>query len=285
VRFVRQTLRVLGVALVGATVVARAGAPASADEAMLAKTGTIRIMPLGDSITAGVGGHGAMTRDGGYRGVLGAFLEREGYKVAFVGTRDDYSAGIINRAHEGWPGYVVRSFPSDPGPGQLLGARTQKALAHADPDVVLLMAGTNDLLRYERHAAGYTLPAIVASMDALIGQIVTERPNAIVVVAPVVPSPKIDPCTLRDFAGTDPCPNSPTPGLRAVVEAYAQRGARVVFAPAMAAAVPRDSEHFPDGVHPSGASGYAAVASIWYTAITRLTQAPTTNVASDTAPR
>ncbi len=263
----------------------RSVAPTSADPLVLAKSGTIRVMALGDSITAGVGAHGAMVRDGGYRGALGALLERDGYKVAFVGSRDDYSAAIVNRAHEGWPGYVIRSFPSDPGPGQLSGALVHRALAHADPDVVLLMAGTNDLLRLERHAAGYTLPNIIASMDGLIGQIVAERPNTIVVVAPVVASPEIEACTLRDFAGDDPCPDSPTPGLHALVDRYAERGARVVYAPAMAAAVPRDRDHFPDGIHPSGASGYMAVASVWFTALARLTQPPERNVASDATTR
>ncbi len=262
-----------------------AAAPSPADPLVLAKSGTIRVMALGDSITAGVGAHGTMVRDGGYRGVLGALLERDGYKVAFVGSRDDYSAAIVNRAHEGWPGYVVRSFPSDPGPGALSGALVHRALAQANPDVVLLMAGTNDLLRFERHAAGYTLPAIIASMDGLIGQIVTEAPNTIVVVAPVVASPAIDACALRDFAGDDPCPDSPTPGLHAVVDRYAARGARVVYAPAMASAVPRDRDHFPDGIHPSGASGYVAVASVWFTALARLTQAPESSVASDATTR
>jgi lysophospholipase L1-like esterase len=283
VRVTRRLLRVVGAVLLGAALFARL--PAAADPLLLAKAGTIRIMALGDSITAGVGARGSMTRDGGYRGTLGALLEREGYKVAFVGSRDDYSAGIVNRAHEGWPGYVIRSFPSDPGPGQLYGALTRNALAHSDPDVILLMAGTNDLIRLQRHAPGYTLPSIVASMGLLIGEIVAQKPNAIVVVAPVVASPSIDTCTLRDFAGDDPCANSPTGGLRELVDTFAARGARVVYAPAMANAVPRDHDHFPDGIHPTGAAGYVSVASVWLSAIAGLTQEPERNVASDEAPR
>jgi lysophospholipase L1-like esterase len=258
---------------------------ASADPLLLAKTGTIRVMALGDSITAGVGPHGSPSRDGGYRGELGALLERDGYKVAFVGSRTDDSAGIVNRAHEGWPGYVVRSFPSDPGPGQLYGALVRSALQRADPDVVLLMAGTNDLLRLERHVPGYTLPAILTSMNLLIGEIVAQRPNAIVVVAPVVASPRIGACTLRDFTGDDPCSAASDGGLHAIADAYAERGARVAFVPAMASAVPRDRDHFPDGIHPTGAAGYDVVASVWFSAIAGLTQAPEKNVAADETSR
>jgi hypothetical protein len=147
------------------------------------------------------------------------------------------------------------------------------------------MAGTNDLIRLQRHAPGYTLPSIVASMGLLIGEIVAQKPNAIVVVAPVVASPRIDTCTLRDFAGDDPCANSPTGGLRELVDTFAARGARVVYAPAMANAVPRDRDHFPDGIHPTGAAGYVSVASVWLSAIAGLTQEPERNVASDEAPR
>jgi lysophospholipase L1-like esterase len=268
-------VRVPIVALMWAMLFPHALAPALADPALLARTGTIRVMAFGDSITAGVGAHGSNARDGGYRGALGALLEREGYRVVFVGSRSDYAAGIVNRAHEGWPGYVVRSFPADPGPGQLVGAIAHNALQRNAPDVVLVMAGTNDLLRLQRHAAGYTLPNIVASMKLLIDQLISERPNAEVVVAPVVASPAIDASVLRDFAS----------GLQGLVDAYAARGARVVFAPGMASAVPRDAEHFPDGIHPTGNDGYVSIANVWFSAIEQLMQPTQSNVAADGATR
>jgi hypothetical protein len=40
----------------------------------------------------------------------------------------------------------------------------------------------------------------------------------------------------------------------------------------MAGAVPRDRDHFPDGIHPCGAGGYAAVASAWFKAISAVTE-------------
>jgi lysophospholipase L1-like esterase len=253
----------------------------SGTPALISKAGPLRVMALGDSITAGVGPGGSRAEDGGYRGVLEARLLSSGYHVTFVGSRSDYSARISDRAHEGWPGYVVRSFPSDPGPGELIGPLTRRAMQADDPDVVLLMAGTNDLLRLEKHAAGYTMPSILQSVDLLLDQIVTAKPNVFVIVAPVVESPKIDVCALRDFAGRAGCDDD-SASLKTIVDSYVQRGYRVSLAGAMATAVPRDAAHFPDGIHPSGTGGYALVADVWLHAIEDITQVDETSVAIGT---
>ncbi len=48
----------------------------------------------------------------------------------------------------------------------------------------------------------------------------------------------------------------------------------------MAAAVPRDALHFPDGIHPCGAGGYTAIANVWLHAIEDITQQGEKNIAS-----
>jgi lysophospholipase L1-like esterase len=253
--------------------VAAAGSPAPK---MLARSSEMRVMALGDSITAGVGANGSRIDDGGYRGALAKLLTRNGYRVRFVGSRSDYSAAIDERAHEGWPGYVLRSFPSDPGPGQLYGALVRKAIRRYDPDLILLMAGTNDLLRLEKRDGGYTLANIAHSMDLLLGEIFKQNRNVRVIVAPVVSSPLVDVCTLAHFDGVDSaCGPSETENLATLVRNYSSRGYQITLARAMAGAVPRDRDHFPDGIHPCGAGGYAAVASAWYQAISAVTGAPT----------
>jgi lysophospholipase L1-like esterase len=239
----------------------------------LARTSVMRVMALGDSITAGVGAFGSRIDEGGYRGALAKLLAKNGYRVKFVGSRSDYSADIDDRAHEGWPGYVLRSFPSDPGPGQLYGALVRKAIARNKPDLILLMAGTNDLLRLEKRDGGYTLANITHSMDLLLAEIFKQKPNVRVIVAPVVASPLLDVCTLAHFDGDDAaCGPSAAENLSTLVRDYAGRGFQISLARAMADAVPRDRDHFPDGIHPCGAGGYAAVASAWYRAISAVTQ-------------
>ena len=161
----------------------------------------------------------------------------------------------------------------------MYGPLTRKAIQDDDPDVVLLMAGTNDLLRLQARAAGYTLPNILESIDLEIGEIVAAKPNVIVIVAPVVESPKIDVCALRQFAGRAGC-GPVNASLKTIVDSYAARGYRVALAPAMATAVPRDAAHFPDGIHPCGPGGYAAVADVWLHAIENMTRADAANVAT-----
>jgi lysophospholipase L1-like esterase len=265
-RWTRTVIRFAAPVWAAAVFLLLGGQPSGAP-ALIAKAAPLRIMAFGDSITAGVSAFGKPGSDGGYRGPLARALQHDGYHVTFVGSRNDFSA------HEGWSGYVLRSFPSDPGPGQLYGELTRRAMRENDPDVVLLMAGTNDLLRREGGAAGYTLPNIVHSMDLLIEQIVRAKPNVFVIVAPVVESPKVAVCALREFAGLPGAGCDPAnAGLKALVASFDQRGYRVSFAEAMATAVPRDTAHFPDGIHPCGDGGYAAVADVWLHSIEDVTQ-------------
>ena len=235
--------------------------PAGANTRLLSREDSIRVMALGDSITAGVGAGGVRENNGGYRGTLGKLLVQTGYHVEFVGTRNDYSSAIPNREHEGWPGYVLRSFPGDPGPGQLYGTLTARAIRQEHPDVILLMAGTNDLLRLVRRIPGYTMPNILNSMDLLLAQIFSLEPNVRVIVAPVVSSPRVAPWMIAQF----------DTGLKPIVTRYAKRGHRITLATAMQASVPRDAAHFPDGIHPSGDGGYNDVAHVWLHAIEQVT--------------
>ena len=217
----------------------------------------LRIMALGDSITAGVSTGGGASSEGGYRGMLGRMLLRNGITAQFVGTRHDYSSAISNREHEGWPGYVLRSFAADPGPGQLYGALTRRAMLREKPDVILLMAGTNDLIRLTHRVPGYTMPNVLESMNLLLGEIFSIDPRVRVIVAPVVASPIVSTSDLAAF----------NDGLAPLVASYAIKGSHITLATAMADAVPRDAIHFPDAIHPSGGDGYGDVARVWLGAL------------------
>lgn len=229
----------------------------------------LAIMPLGDSITAGVGRDGTGALDGGYRGPLERLLLEHGYAFRFVGSRRDYAAHLRFPAHEGWPGYVIRSLPSAPT-GQLLGAVTRRALARERPDVLLLMVGTNDLLRREQNKDGYTLVNIVAAMNDLLSEIFLINPHVRVLLAGIVKSPKIDACAVARYDGDDGCGAPSPPSLRTLAAKWAADGYAIAFVPAMENAVPRDGEHFPDGLHPTGGSGYGEVARVWFDALRKM---------------
>jgi serralysin len=248
--------------------------PAATVPAALAihKETSLRIMVIGDSITAGILGGGGASDTGGYRGRLAELLGADGYHVTFVGDRNDFAPRVPGLRHEGFPGYVIRST-SKGAPGQLLGTLVERALTKYDPDVILLMAGTNDLLRYEADHDDYDQATIVESMDLLLRQIFRLRPHARVILAGIVNSPKLPECVVARFdTGRDSCARGNFANLRSLADQYIVRGYAIRYADSMFAAVPRDAVHFPDGIHPCAcANGYDAVAATWYKAILGIT--------------
>lgn len=227
----------------------------------------LRILPLGDSITAGVVA-GGRPGSGGYRAMLQRLLVERGADAVLVGTRSDFSHGLRDPWHDGWPGYVIRA--TSPGaPGQLYGGIARRAIAETHPDVILLMIGTNDFLRYEATRGRYDVDEMVRSMDLLLAQIYAESPRVRVIVGAIVDSPKVDACYVERFdTGRSRCDGETHPSLAALVAAYAARGYAISYAPEFLRALPRDTRHFPDGIHPAdGPDGYDLMARLWFDAI------------------
>src|SRR5579875_3625446 len=140
------------------SVFASAGADTIPAALAIHKQNELRIMVIGDSITAGVIDGTHNSDEGGYRGRLAQLLAANGYHAVFVGSRSDYAGHAQGLHHEGYPGYVIRAT-SKGAPGQLLGPIVERALTNYDPDVILLMAGTNDLLKYEADRDEHGPPA------------------------------------------------------------------------------------------------------------------------------
>lgn len=128
----------------------------------------VAVMALGDSITLG-GTYRELRTPGGYRGYLDTDLRDAGLSHTFVGTslRNPPLAGLLNPtrfAHDGWSGARVdelatalfRHSPLDGG-RWLTGTATRDAI---EPDVVVLLAGTNDIHQHwdpgTHYPGGYT---------------------------------------------------------------------------------------------------------------------------------
>lgn len=233
----------------------------------------VRIMELGDSITAGVMAGGGVDPHAGYRSSLAQLLASHGYRFAMVGSRTDYSGQLAYPQHEGWPGYVLRSYPSRPA-GQLYGPLVHDAVLNYHPDIILLMAGTNDLLRHTDGYEGYSLVNIKHSLDLVLGQIFALDPHVTVIVAGVVDSPKVGEHAVLSFD------DDPSDGVIALVSKYRSFGRSIYLAPGMDRAVPRSTQYFPDGIHPSGADGYDKIAAIWYRALQQILAQDNSAVAS-----
>ena len=125
---------------------------------------TVRIMPLGDSITAGIGpflGNINTNYRSGYRGYLWQLLKDTNYDIDFVGSQSD-GASIVpafDTDHEGYIGYTTDD----------IAAIVYEKLKLNAPDIILLHIGTNDISPYR-----FVLPSTsVAGVESILEAIDT----------------------------------------------------------------------------------------------------------------
>ncbi len=197
----------------------------------------VRILPLGDSITTGVGAAG------GYRASLYARLVNAGYAVDFVGTKtSNGAAGLPDSDHEGHNGFRM---------DQLNAGLDLWLDADPDPDVVLLLIGTNDF------AQNYDLANATNRLENLIVRVATARPYARILVSNLL---------LRtDDAWTEAAIQAQfNPYIPGIVTRQAALGRRVTFVDLRSLVGAAD---LADGVHPNQ-SGYTKLAGGWFKAIT-----------------
>ncbi|MFI2350382.1 NPP1 family protein [Streptomyces sp. NPDC019443] len=128
----------------------------------------LRVMPLGDSITYGVGS----STESGYRADLWNMLKAYTDKVAFVGSQD--SGRLPDDDHEGYPGRRIDE----------VAAMADCTVKRARPNVVTLHLGTNDMNQ------NYDLANAPKRLGDLIDQVLTDAPDATVLVATLIPTGK-----------------------------------------------------------------------------------------------
>ena len=101
--------------------------------------GPVRIMPVGDSITAGE--HykfPALEERTGYRKALYDMLVRDGYQVDFVGSQ---SHGMRPEDAEDWYDWNSEAYPGWTIPA--IASKVSTALREYRPDILLVHVGTN----------------------------------------------------------------------------------------------------------------------------------------------
>ena len=212
---------------------------------------TLRIMPLGDSITAGAGWNG-----GGYRAVLREKLVAAGYDIDYVGTQGGNYGTLIDSGdwqHEGHGGWKVQDLVDN------FGAWSMNIDA---PNVILLKIGTNNFTQDQ--------DLVMAQTCALLDEIKRIQPSAHVIVANLI-------SIMQDMTGTlgdyDAWVRQHNALLAAEIARRAANGDKVSLVD-MYSAVPIPSG-YNDIVHPNE-NGYRAMADVWYTAITNLCPNPAT---------
>ncbi|MEE9326608.1 MAG: invasin domain 3-containing protein [Cocleimonas sp.] len=143
---------------------------------------TVKILPLGDSITAGDGPDGAEARPS-YRRDLWDSLIDAGYDVDFVGSRDDYTNTTIPAVlqdfdpdYEGWPGETAAQINS------ALNTR----MAGYTPDIALVHVGTNDILASSYNPAQDDA-VILSEIGGIVSKLRIKNPNIIILLAKIIP--------------------------------------------------------------------------------------------------
>jgi lysophospholipase L1-like esterase len=201
----------------------------------------IRLMPLGDSLTKGVGSSPIPDGQGGYRPTLRDLLAGSGYHVTFVGSQLSGPASFAEQRHEGHVGQRIDRF----------GAHAVDLIMKAQPDVVLLMIGTTDLHQ------GTDVIKCLDRLGSLLDRISAAAPSVEILVATLPPS--ADP-TLADSIVAY---NSSLPE---VVNPRRSNGRHVRLVDVGRAVMLED---LADPIHPSSV-GYAKMAEAWFVALNEL---------------
>ena len=206
----------------------------------------IKIMPLGDSLTWGV--QGKEDRDSGeYRPELWQRLVAQGLNVEFVGSQSDGSE-LGSQAHEGHPGWTIKQIEES----------VSTWLAIYQPDLILLMIGTNDT---RKNSVGN----MVVQFSKLIDRIVTASPKAQLLVASI---PPIHPSkhSVRRIIQTVAFNR----GIAWLVNFKMTQSKKVTFVDMTSLTINDLTSSLPlgldNGIHPH-AEGYRKIAHVWYEAI------------------
>jgi serralysin len=200
-----------------------------------------KIMPLGDSITAGQ--HSFSPTPGAYRIQLWSDLVDNGLKVDFVGSQSNGPNNLGDKNHEGYPAYTIDEI------NNLLNNGTLTAYK---PDIITLMLGTNDALG----KGGNSLSGMYADLSNLINKITTQLPSTQLLVSSITPiNPSIKGQGRAELAKNF---NNLIPDL---VRDKAAQGKKVAFVNAGGSLTLNDI--LADGIHPTK-SGYNKLGDAWY---------------------
>lgn len=213
---------------------------------------TIKLMGIGDSITAGQGGSGSS-----YFPELATKLTAAGITATFVGSQ------VNNTYHsEGYPGQGVdniKGYVTQTSPASILAT---------PPDVIVLLIGTNDNSGYSGalNSSTYSVfnngtSALLTEYGTLLDAIFTKAPNAYVFAC------KLTPRTGGQFVDETAFNN----GLGGVVQTRFAAGKHCYLVDL--------STNFPsstglaDGLHPNDSVGYPWIGDQLSAAITAALQA------------
>jgi lysophospholipase L1-like esterase len=208
---------------------------------------TPRIMPLGDSITAGDHSIGAVF--GGYRTQFWTRAVTDGYSLDFVGGLSNGPSELGDKDHEGHRGDSIGQIRDN----------VSGWLSNSPADVILLMIGTNDAF------GGADGPTLRDRLGSLIDEIAQVSPNTYLMVSSITP---LDGPRSNDTQNAEVTEyNSLIPAL---VNDKVAEGKQVFYVNAGGSLTLSDmngtntaTSPNNDGIHPTE-DGYNALGDAWY---------------------
>lgn len=221
-----------------------------------AATASVKIMPLGDSLTKGMTDTTEAASHPTYRYWLWNELKTAGYDVDFVGSWTDPNFNLnFDQDNEGHGGYTSSGIQDGvEGDGQ---GRLADWLTRYTPDVALVMLGTNDVLNNvpTQHS--------IYSLGRIIDTLRERNPNVRILLAQIPPT-----SIYRDNLLAL---NAAIPGL-AAQKSTAQSPVTIVD---MYTGFDGVADTQSGGVHPAK-SGELKIAAKWYAALAPMLPAPPT---------
>lgn len=201
-----------------------------------------KIMPLGDSITAGTGKYPVF---GGYRIQLWNNFLTDNLTVDFVGSMSN-GPDQIDKNHEGHGGWKIN---------QINDLINEGILNTYQPQTILLMIGTNDILKTDN-----SVNQMVADLDKLINDITEKSPNCQLLIgsiAPISPSGR-DPEKIGRISPYNA-------NIQELVADKFNQGKKIAFVD-IGGTLSEDD--LSDGVHPNR-KGYDKMGDLWYDSLVK----------------
>ncbi|GAW16614.1 hypothetical protein ANO14919_060470 [Xylariales sp. No.14919] len=194
----------------------------------------LRLMPLGGSITYGVG-----SSDGnGYRKLLYEALTSSGFKVTMLGSRK--TGTMDSGSHEGWRGFKINEIHEK-------GVKSAKA--HV-PNVFTINSGANDCIQ------DFDVGNAVMRIDDMLHHLWEASPGSTTVLSTLLrnENAKVN-ARVVDLNNQ----------IRQIVRQRETEGKKIVLADMDTPRGPQVGD-LVDGTHPND-EGYKKMAEIWYNSI------------------
>ncbi|GAB1203896.1 hypothetical protein APSETT445_002538 [Aspergillus pseudonomiae] len=200
---------------------------------------TLRIMPLGASIT-----YGYQSTDGnGYRRWLRQQLRHSGWWVNMVGSHPNDTSTMNDNEVEATSGFRVDQVTE----------AAEKTIPQ-QPNLILINAGTNDANQYKDPAVDVYKTG--ERMDALLTRLYDAIPGTTIILSTLLPRVTTDNEIVKFSRYI-------SDQYRQIVAARRQQGQRIVLAEMSDFIKPED---LIDGTHPTD-FGYKKMASVWWEAL------------------